>query len=120
MFIDFLLDESPLQARYRSVTPNYAPEPANPQQILEVASYISSFVWQFYLLEFETVLRALADRITDPNAASILVHLLGDKNIVQRVEYFMNLGVPKEHWNDDAFYAKHRDFETRFPSNPKT
>ena len=104
-FIDFLFDESPLQAKPLSnqVRASYVPEPCNPDQLRDVGSLLSDFIWQYQLLNWETVLLALADRDDDPNMYVILEYLLlADPQFGARVDAFLQINVNKVPFNSNA------------------
>lgn len=96
---------------------NYVPEAASQQKIHEAAGLLSNFSWVYYLLDFETLILALNDRDDDPNAATLLEHLLiSDKMLSTRSEYFCSLNVNKDHWKEENYWIKHKDFESKFES----
>jgi hypothetical protein len=97
-FIDFLFDESPLQAKPLSnqVRASYSAEQCNPDQLRDVGSLLSDFIWQYQILNWETVLLALADRDDDPNMYAILEYLLiSDPQFSARVDQFLQTNVNK-------------------------
>eukprot|EP01119_Soliformovum_irregulare_P026240 TRINITY_DN9971_c0_g1_i4.p1 TRINITY_DN9971_c0_g1~~TRINITY_DN9971_c0_g1_i4.p1 ORF type:complete len:1004 (-),score=299.72 TRINITY_DN9971_c0_g1_i4:46-2610(-) len=118
MFTDFLLEESPIQgASPRSAMgPGFVPQVATTEIIREVGSLLASFVWTYHLIDFETLILALLDKDADPNSYPLIEYLLiSDNQFSQRVEGFCSLNLNKEHWREENYYKKHRDYEQKFP-----
>lgn len=112
------MDESPLQPKPLSsqVRTNYLPEQATAETIREVGMLLSHFVWSYQLLHFETLVMAFIDRDDDPNMYLLLEYLfITDNQFSSRVEFFLSLNVAKEFWKEDSFFAKHKDFDQKYP-----
>lgn len=123
-FVDFLLDEFIPQLEKNQ-------DPNNPA-VLIVSNKLSLFIWQYEFLPFDTLVQALIDRAgastlsrepIDVQTEStyvipILKHLfLTDTQFSNRVQYFIDLGMHVNHWEEPDYFTKHTRYHEKYPES---
>jgi hypothetical protein len=119
--VEFVLDESPLQAAPLSHMGRaaFVPEAASPERLQEAAALLSWLVHVQGALQLESLLPALADRATapDPNALALLQSLLfEDPCLRDRISFYCQQlqSAPRLDLEPEPF-AKLRRYLDAFP-----
>ncbi len=96
----------------------YMKEVSPEELVPKVGDLFIRFVWELEVVSLETLTLALIEQIPYHNNANLIINyiLLGE-HFVERVKFFMEIGLNPNQWDEDDAYPKHCIYHHRYPEN---